>query len=538
MPALENERSAVIGSTSDNDQTFNIARTWIRNCSETHAYCNRSSPLPQNRFLPSRLIDIGTGPTITPRLCTTEALPVETKYLTLSHHWGDYKPPELTISNLEAFKDRIETSALPKSFKDAMQIASKLDIRYIWIDSLCIIQNSPQDWKEQTSMMGDIYHNSWCNIAATAALDARNGCFLQRTPLDVIPCRVEAKWNSRPKQTFICSSLNTWEAAVEHSALCHRAWVVQEIVLAPRVLHFGKQIFWECLELRACETYPNGLPNYKGTKTSLDIHSLRNELIRADSIKFKRYQLWAHFVNRYSACALSKPDKDKLVAISGLARKLIVDGDQYVAGLWKEILPYQLMWTVRSDPETESGNPYIPSWSWASMNKSILMRVPHRENGSSILIRALQTEVPLLGNDPFGQIKRGGLLRLEGPVVKTTIRRCIGIYNNKKWWLGTSLTNVFADRAPFADGTTVYCLSIEVNDSKGSKYGIILEPTRASPGQFYRRGYFAVFDLKDQDTYVRDFNEMHQSVLIPEEYEEALGVDSKTGFQYYRLSIV
>lgn len=531
--------SLATGLTSDNEQSFHLAHTWIHNCLEKHAYCNRSLPLPQNRILPSRLLDVGDWPTLAPRLCVTKVFPVETRYMTLSHCWGNYVPPRLTISTLEAFQDHLEMSALPQTFKDAIKITATLGIRYLWIDSLCIIQDSEQDWTEQSAMMGDIYQNSWCNIAATAALDARDGCFKERSPLAVRSCQVEGNWKFQLKQTFVCSSFDSWNNSVGNTALHHRAWVVQELVLAPRVLHFGDQIYWECLELRASETYPGSLPNHTFTKTSLDTHCLRHESIRDNSMKLKRYELWAQFVNRYSECALSKPEIDKLVAISGLARKLIVDGHQYVAGLWREILPYQLMWTASSDLETVPGNSNIPSWSWASMNKRVFMRGPHEANASdSIFIRIVLAEAPLLGKDPFGQISSGSLLLLEAPVAKTTIRRCIGMYNNAKWWLGSSLASVHADRARFADGTTVYCLTIEANASDGSKYGIVLEPTRTSPGQFYRRGYFAVFDLKSQDRYVQDFKESHESLLEPEEYEEKLGVDSKSGLPFYRISIV
>jgi len=196
------------------------------------------------------------------------------------------------------------------------------------------------------------------------------------------------------------------------------------------------------------------------------------------------------------------------------------------------------MWTASSDPEMVSGNSYIPSWSWASINKRIFMRGPDGVNASnSILIRIVLAEAPLDGKDPFGQIKNGSLLRLEAPMVKTTIRRCIGMHNNSQWWLGSSLANVYADRAPFPDGTIVYCLTIEAN-SNGSKYGIVLELTRTSPGQFYRRGYFAVLDVNKEDRYLQDFRESHESLLEPEEYEEKLGVDSKSGLPFYRISIV
>jgi hypothetical protein len=89
--------------------------------------------------------------------------------MTLSHCWEDYVPLKLLTSNIEAFKDCIETTTLRKPFKGTLQIAPKLGIRYIWIDSLRIIQDSHQDWTEQAAIMGDIYQNSWCNIAASAA---------------------------------------------------------------------------------------------------------------------------------------------------------------------------------------------------------------------------------------------------------------------------------------------------------------------------------------------------------------------------------
>lgn len=539
IPAFANQMSLAPSATSDSEQGFNLARAWIHNCLENHAYCNRSLPLPQNRILPSRLLEIGDGRTSAPRLCDTKDFPVETRYATLSHCWGNYVPLRLTVSTLEVFQNRLEMSALPQTFKDAMKITATLGIRYLWIDSLCIIQDSESDWTEQAAMMGDIYHNSWCNIAAAAAHDARDGCFKERSPLSVHRCLVEGKWRSQPKQTFVCSSFNGWKASVENTALYSRAWIVQELVLAPRVLYFGNQLYWECLELRASETYPSSLLNHTATKTSLDTYSLRHALIQDNSLKLKRYELWAQFVNRYSQCALSKPELDKLVAISGLARKLIVDGNQYVAGMWKEILPYQLMWCASSDPEMIPGNSYIPSWSWASMNKRIIMRGPHEAGApSSILIRIIRAESPLFGKDPFGQIKSGSLLCLEGPIVKTTIRLCVGKYNNAKWWLGSSLAGVFADRSPFADGTTVFCLTIQANTSKDSRYGIILEPTLTSAGQFYRRGYFSVFDVEEGDHYVQEFLKNHELPLEPDEYEESLGVDCESGLPFYRISIV
>ncbi len=535
---MENE--VTVAKTTDNEKSFELALTWIYNCLETHEYCNRSLPLPENRILPGRLINVREWPNVPPRLCATDDLPLETNYMTLSHCWSSYVPLRLTTSTLERFQDHIDLTALPPTFKDAIKITATLSIQYLWIDSLCIIQDSEQDWTEQAALMGDIYHNSWCNIAATAARDARDGCFVERNPLAVRQCQVEANWNFHPKQTLSCSSFDSWDNSVSNTPLHSRAWVVQELVLAPRVLHFGDQLYWECLEQRASETFPTALPNDRRTKTSLDIRSLRHEWNLEKSLKLNRYLLWNLFVKRYSDCDLSKPELDKLVAISGLARKLIVDRDQYVAGLWREILPHQLMWSVQDPGIGTPGNSYIPSWSWASMNRRVNMHAPSEISANNpILIRIISTEIPLLGKDPFGQIKGGGVLCLEGPLVKNTIRRCIeNNRSNDKWWLGTVLAVVNPDRGSFADGTSVFCLTIEDALSFGSKIGIVLEPTGVLPGQFYRRGRFTVFDVKPETRYVQDFMESHQSMLDPEEYEDFLGIDPSSGLPFYRISLV
>jgi hypothetical protein len=132
-------------------------------------------------------------------------------------------PLRLTTSTLENFQDHLDISTLPQTFKDAIKITATLGIQYLWIDSLCIIQDSEQDWTEQAALMGDIYHNSWCNIAATAALDARDGCFRERNLLGVRKCLVEANWNFHPKQTLSCSSFDSWDNSVSNTLLHSRA---------------------------------------------------------------------------------------------------------------------------------------------------------------------------------------------------------------------------------------------------------------------------------------------------------------------------
>ena len=165
------------------------------------------------------------------------------------------------------------------------------------------------------------------------------------------------------------------------------------------------------------------------------------------------------------------------------------------------------------------------SWSWAAINKAVIPRGPKEEDNTPI-IRIVLVDVPLLGKEPL---------------VKTTIRRYIGRYSNQKWCIGaTSLANVFADQGHFADDTTILCLTINAKaySCAMNKYGLILQATNKAQGQFYRRGYFAVFDLEDGDSYMRDFDDLHEAVLEPQYYEEDLVVDSMTRLHFYRFSII
>lgn len=139
--------------------------------------------------------------------------------MTLSHCWGGQTPLQLRKDNIESFTEGIELSQVPKSFRDALKIAAKLKVRYLWIDSLCIIQDSTEDWQREARLVSDVYTNSWCNIAATKALDARDGCFAERTLLDISQCGIEAKWNSHPSQTYVCWIPDIWDHAVDNQKL-------------------------------------------------------------------------------------------------------------------------------------------------------------------------------------------------------------------------------------------------------------------------------------------------------------------------------
>jgi hypothetical protein len=158
---------------------FPVIEEWIKHCSNSHDECRHyRSPAS----LPTRLIYIPSHSSFCPRLVeTVDLTSMETRYTTLSYRWGDgsNNPLRTLRSNLESFKDEIPLKSLPKTFLDAMSISRGLGIQYIWIDSLCIVQDSRDDWSYEAARMCDVYEGSYLSIAATDAPNADGGCFLE-----------------------------------------------------------------------------------------------------------------------------------------------------------------------------------------------------------------------------------------------------------------------------------------------------------------------------------------------------------------------
>lgn len=159
-----------IDSSTSSAASLDLAYEWFKECLEHHVSCNRSSERP---FLPTRLVNVGClsddGGTKC-KLVLREEITPEERYATLSHCWGSSPiKKKLIISKIEDMRAGVSVSELPRTFQDAIVVARKLGLRYLWIDSLCIIQDSPGDvdWAHESSLMNDVYGNSSCNISAT-----------------------------------------------------------------------------------------------------------------------------------------------------------------------------------------------------------------------------------------------------------------------------------------------------------------------------------------------------------------------------------
>ncbi len=100
---------------------------------------------------------------------------LKAEYIALSHCWGGKISPLLTTETLEPFQNRLSYAALPANFRDAIVITRELGIRYLWIDSLCILQDSKQDWQQESKMMAAIYRDSTLTISAMASSGSTQG---------------------------------------------------------------------------------------------------------------------------------------------------------------------------------------------------------------------------------------------------------------------------------------------------------------------------------------------------------------------------
>ncbi|KAI0182316.1 heterokaryon incompatibility, partial [Xylaria flabelliformis] len=164
-----------------------------------------------------------------------------------SHCWGSSQPTRLTKETLSEFSHPSSVQSLPQTYQHAMAIANSLKFRYLWIDSLCIIQDDDEDWQTQSRFMGLIYRNAVCNIAATWAADSNDGCFVYRNPDTVRSCFVTLYQAFDMPSTYQIYDDDLYGLDIACAPPNSRGWVVQERYFARRQLNIAKhQVYWEC----------------------------------------------------------------------------------------------------------------------------------------------------------------------------------------------------------------------------------------------------------------------------------------------------
>jgi hypothetical protein len=343
---------------TDLEDVLAMGRQWLKTCTETHKACGARSE-GESTFLPTRLVKvIGDGRSAQSiSLSLRDEISPGTKYLTLSHCWGGADIVKLTEASLKDFQTDIPLSRLPKNFLDAVHVTTALEYEYIWIDSLCIIQDSAQDWKREAATMGSVYLYSECTIAAISSKDSYGGCFTTRSAQSFMPCQLIPKSDARPGVYA-----ENWQHQPE--PLHTRAWVVQERALSVRTLNFGAHmISWDCISAKASEREPD----MESTSRDISLKRTFNNLLDYDVSQPVWTNSWWKLVTEYSRCNLSFV-KDKWTAMEGMALEIEKSSSQNLAhGLWEFNITDELLWTV-SRPKKERLDIGKPSWSWLSID--------------------------------------------------------------------------------------------------------------------------------------------------------------------------
>lgn len=386
---------------------FQIMKIWIQNCRQNHTACNRD----RKGFLPTRLLDLRAFGTdedvklVSLGLCCPqdqEALQYRPEYITLSHCWGppEHRPITTTKASLEDRMSRIPVDDLSNTFRDAVGIARTLGARYLWIDSLCIIQDDGDDWAREAALMAEVYGQSLCTLAALDSKNSTEGCKLISDVQNMGTMMEMDTGNSHnspytyrirvfehePQQWHEEYGDNPYRHAdYGKHPLRARAWTLQERELSKRNIHFaGNQMLWECREQKASTQLPW---HHKKPEDDFEQWPIRNFLTEdmAPGGPVAMRDRWYELMEDYSFRQLTK-ETDKLTALAGLARSFqpVFPQAQYLPGIWSTHLPAALLWRTRYTARRPQS--YIaPTWSWASVIGTITYESQRLAGASEIL---------------------------------------------------------------------------------------------------------------------------------------------------------
>lgn len=371
---------------------FEMAGGWLSQCVEGHARCRKRAESSDDGqdgsgtrgpALPTRVLDVGPADDLGDRVRLYVSRGERRPYAALSHCWGGDIPNKTVRSTLEELQHGVRISHLPQNFQDAILITRKLKIRYLWIDALCIVQDDAADWAREADLMDEVYARSAVTITGLDSPASTAGILRARRLASVDiphgPFAIQACTDSTP-------------VALGNCVLSRRAWCLQERLLAPRLLHFGRdQMFWECREAVASE---DDRPwDWVGSDHAVcNLVQLRRDLGSGPAAPLpKAGMYWCMLIEEYSLRSLTF-SKDKLPAMLGTSQMFRTEYPglgQYVAGLWRGDLARGLCWgpslshlkqerkrpgyalndacALFSRPERARA----PSWSWASLDGSL-----------------------------------------------------------------------------------------------------------------------------------------------------------------------
>ncbi|OWY42225.1 HET-like protein [Alternaria alternata] len=340
---------------------YALLNEWIQVCNADHKPCQRQD---DTLTMPTRLIEVGSHLRL---VDTAEIQPC--RYAALSHCWGSLHKQEMFCtysSNLSQLKTGFELQSLPRTFRDAVTVARGLSIEYLWIDSLCIIQDDEDDWQSEAGKMEQVFSAAYCTIGASSAQSSLQGFLADRTPRSVVKVPSDTSG-----AVYACVDIDDFRSDVELSPLNSRGWVLQERALSRRTIFFtSTQVYWECGAGIHCET----LSRFRNSKVAL-LGDANFPTSAVAHYKDGRQLLIQDLYERYSSLAFTMP-ADRSVAILGLQMRLSRAFTTPAAhGLFEAYFARGLLWK-RSDREPmrrihQPPGRRVPSWSSLSKEGKI-----------------------------------------------------------------------------------------------------------------------------------------------------------------------
>lgn len=378
------------------DGHVEFARGLLARCWSSHPECGPTNTDPPPE-MPTRVLDIGHSPGST-KLVLARENGLREPYLALSYCWGQgvHHATELRDNNYTCLLESIDEMALTAAHRDCIAISRKLGIRYIWIDSLCIIQGNPTDWEHESKMMAEVYGNATLTVIAGRTGDSRLGFLTSHMKQEEPPCALplgqKDEDGTDTGDVFLCLPRRMLRGVINT-----RGWCFQEMVLSRRKLTYEvDQVCFSCQRLERAEDGNTMVHNSYQLRSRLfralpsSVVDVENLEVEREQLRTQMLQLWYQAVFEYSYRQLTNPH-DIFAAISSiaqLAKRSI--RSRYLAGLWEVDIVRGLLWytyfTISGreiiwpkdapsvDPRPKrptkvDGKPAIraPSWSWASV---------------------------------------------------------------------------------------------------------------------------------------------------------------------------
>ncbi|KAM5349262.1 hypothetical protein ACJ41O_005769 [Fusarium nematophilum] len=390
------------------EENFRDSRRWLEECHKNHPACRGS----HRGYMPSRVLEISEDGRI--KLIETKRQR-EGKYAALSYCWGGDQSFKLTKGNLPKLREAIASKDLPQTITDAILVTKRLGLSYLWVDSLCIIQDSVEDQKKEIPLMAEIFELAYVTISAASARSSSDG-FLQRRKPDtaVIPYILP---------TAELGSLRLYkEMDAADEPIHSRAWTLQEHVHACRILEYGTQKL-----RRVC----------RGVPLSADLQELR-DLAPPNMMDPARIGIWQKkeailrhrwqpLVKNYTERQLTKAS-DRPLGIYAIAREYsrMLDSE-YKGGLWGRFLKQDLLWQRDTSSPRQSRRLDLrcPTWSWLSVDSAtIVWRVAGRSADETLEIKQCHVKDWLFyEEEPLDTHSRGGdlaCLTVKGRVRKAS----------------------------------------------------------------------------------------------------------------------